>query len=296
MEHRENKGIAFAAASYIFWGVLPIYWRHLKGIPAFEILNYRIISTFVSLGIYLVFSGKFKEYTEALTDWKIMKKIILSAGAIFINWGTFTYTMISDKIVEASLAYYICPLFMALTGVMFFKESIGRMQKYGITLAGIGVAVLSFGSGVIPVWGIVIAIFFAIYGAIKKTINLNPFISLTLEMTVALPFAFIFLFTGKEPSPIGEGQLIYLILLGAVTAIPLLLFVKGAQMAKFSQVALLQYIYPTMALTIGVLLYGEAFTKIHFVSFAIIWLAVIMFIIPFFKTKRKSINFKVNKR
>ena len=288
MEKREKEGIIFAAIGYILWGVLPIYWRRLKGIPAFELLNYRIILSFVSLGAYLVMSGRFKEYTEVLKSKGTMKKIILSTIALCINWGTYTYTMISDKIVEASLAYYISPLLMALTGLLVFKEDINRLQKYGIALAGIGVAALTLGSGVIPVWGVFIALSFAVYGAIKKTINLNPFISLTLEMTVALPFALTFLLLGEGPSLIREGQLVYLIFLGGVTVIPLLFFVKGAQMAKFSEVAILQYFYPSLALVIGVFLYGEVFTSIHLISFTIIWGAVVMFLIPFFRKTEKE--------
>ncbi len=288
MEGRERKGIIFAAMGYILWGILPIYWRHLKGIPAFELLNYRIILSFLSLGIYLLVSGRVKEYTEVLKDKKTMKKIILSATALSINWGAYTYTMVSDRIIEASLAYYICPLLMTLTGLLVFKEKINRLQRYGIVLAVIGVAVLTVGSGVIPLWGVLIAISFAVYGGIKKTINLNPFISLTLEMTVALPFAISFLFLGEGPSAIVEGQLIYLILLGGVTVVPLIFFVKGAQMAKFSDIAILQYFYPTLALIIGVFLYGEVFTTIHLVSFTIIWGAVVMFLIPFFRKKEKE--------
>lgn len=287
MKETEKKGIIFVVIGAILWGILPIYWRQLKGIPAFELLNYRIILSFLSLGIYIIVSGKFKEYIAVLKDKKTMKKILLSAMALFVNWGTYTYTMVSDKIMEASLAYYISPLLMALIGLLIFKEKINKSQKYGMALALVGVAVLTVGRGVIPLWGVFIAISFATYGGIKKTINLNPFISLALEMTVALPFAIGFLFLGKGPSPVVEGQMIYLFLLGGITVIPLLFFVKGTQVAKLSDIAILQYISPTLSLMIGVFLYGEVFTTIHLISFIIIWGAVVMFIIPFLKKKKE---------
>lgn len=198
--------------------------------------------------------------------------------------------MVSDKILEASLAYYICPLLMALTGLLVFKEKITKLQKYAIFIAFIGVGVLTVGNDVMPLWGIFIAISFAIYGGIKKTINLDPFISLTLEMTVALPFALSFLFLGEEPIPIMKEQIIYLILLGGVTVIPLLFFVKGAQLAKFSDIAILQYFCPTLALLIGVFLYGEIFNAIHIISFTIIWIAIVLFLIPFFRKKEKIVD------
>ena len=287
MDKKEREGIIFAAIGYLLWGILPIYWRRLKGIPAFELLNYRIILSFLSLGAYLVVSGRFKEYIKVLRDKETMKKIVLSAIALCINWGAYTYTMVSDRIVEASLAYYISPLLMALTGLLIFKEEVNRLQKYGIALAGIGVAILTIGSGTVPLWGIFIAISFAAYGAIKKSIKLNPFIGLALEMTVALPFALSYFLRGSS-SVIMKGQLVYLILLGGVTVIPLLFFVKGAQMAKFSEIAILQYIYPSLALVIGVFLYGETFTSVHLISFGIIWAAVAIFLIPFFKKAEKE--------
>lgn len=282
MEKGESRGIIFATTGYFLWGILPIYWRGLKGIPALELLNYRIILSFLSLGVFLLIMGRFREYVKALGDSATMKRIAFSALALCTNWGAYTYTMISDRIVEASLAYYISPLLMALTGVLVFKEEITTLQKYGIALAGTGVTVLAFGSGVIPIWGIFIAVSFAVYGAIKKNLGLNPFIGLALEMTIALPFALFFTFKG-EGSVVGEEQLLYLLLLGGVTVIPLLFFVKGAQLAKFSEVAILQYIYPSIALLIGVFLYGETFTAIHLLSFGIIWVAVVVFLIPFFR-------------
>ena len=286
MDKREGKGIVFAATGYLLWGILPLYWRGLKGIPALELLNYRIILSFLSLGIFLLVMGKFREYLKVLGDRETMKRIIFSALALCGNWGAYTYTMISDRIVEASLAYYISPLLMALTGVLVFKEEVSRLQKYGIALAGTGVTVLAFGSGVVPFWGIFIAISFAAYGAIKKNLGLDPFIGLALEMTIALPFALIFTL-GRGTSTVAGSQLVYLLLLGGGTVIPLLFFVKGAQLAKFSEVAILQYIYPSIALIIGVFIYGESFTSVHLLSFGIIWIAVAIFLIPFFMKRER---------
>ncbi|MGV3466252.1 MAG: EamA family transporter RarD [Heyndrickxia sp.] len=285
MEQGERKGIIYAAFSYIFWGILPIYWKWLQHVSADEILANRILWSFVFMVILLIVTKKWKKFVDTLKNIKSNRKIVLSliVASIFVtmNWFIYIWAVNADHIVEASLGYYINPLISIILGVFVLKEKLSIVQIISFFLAALGVIILTLSYGHFPWIAFGLAITFGLYGLVKKVIKVDSSIGLTLETMTVTPFALIFLvylsikgnltfFTGSVETD--------LLLMGGgiVTATPLLFFAKGAQAIPMYLLGFLQYIAPTIMLILGVFFYSEHFTKAHMWAFVCIWSAIII--------------------
>jgi len=285
MEQDEKKGTIYAAFSYIFWGILPIYWKWLQHVSADEILANRILWSFVFMVILLVVTKKWNQFVNTLKNIKTNRKIVLSliVASIFVtmNWFIYIWAVNADHIVEASLGYYINPLISILLGVFVLKERLGIIQIISFLLAAIGVIILTLSYGHFPWIAFGLAITFGLYGLVKKVIKVDSSIGLTLETMTVTPFAIIYLayLSIKGNLTVFSGSVETDLLLiggGVVTATPLLFFAKGAQAIPMYLLGFLQYISPTIMLILGVFFYGEHFTKAHMWAFVCIWSAIII--------------------
>ncbi|WP_075620069.1 EamA family transporter RarD [Paenisporosarcina indica] len=282
----ERKGIIWAVGAYVIWGVLPIYWKWLDHVSSDEILTSRIVWAFVFTLLFVVFMRNSKLLiADIRTLWKNQKAFwSLFAASIMIsaNWFLYIWAVNNNHMVETSLGYYINPLVSVVLGIIFLKEKLTTAQKLAFMLATIGVIILTISYGRFPWMAFTLAISFAIYGLMKKTIPLDALRGLAIETLFILPFAMIYyiylIFTDR--AVIFDSSLqtvILLILTGAATAIPLLLFAKGAQKLPLYLVGFLQYIAPTCMLFLGVVIYEETFKPIDLLSFSLIWISLIIF-------------------
>lgn len=279
-----RKGMFTVAACYIAWGVLTIYWKLLGGVNSYYILASRIVWSFVFCLLILSGMGKLQNVKKVICD-KNHKPLLLTmlAGVVVcINWGSYIIAVQTGHIVQSSLGYYINPLLVILLSTICFHEKLHKLEWMSIIVAAIGVAILVIASGEVPYLALIIGGSFAVYGAIKKIANIDSEVSLAIETATAFPFAIIFVVTSELHGTGAIGhlhgwQFILLPLAGIITSVPLLLFGYGVRKIPYSMVGILQYVNPTMQLLIGVLLYGEVFTKVQGITFAFIWLAVIFF-------------------
>ncbi|MGA9287701.1 MAG: EamA family transporter RarD [Anaerobacillus sp.] len=286
IDQEQTIGIASGAGAYFLWGILPLYWKLLAGVPSEEVLAHRIIWSFVFMIVILLVLGKLSSFQkELLAIFKQPKKLTAIAFAslfITINWYAFIWAVNHDHVIQTSLGYYINPLISVLLGILFLKERLSFWQLISFALAAIGVLNLVFRFGEIPWVSLILAMSFGLYGLLKKTARLNALTGLTIETLLITPFALIYLMSVRS----SLSDALYMnnvstlsLLLGAgiVTAIPLLLFASGANRISLSMIGFLQYIAPTLMLIQGVFLYGESFTSAHMVSFALIWAALVIF-------------------
>ncbi len=283
---RENAmGISSIVGAYILWGILPIYWKLLDGVPALEILAHRVIWSFVFVLIIvaLLKRKQLKSFFQVeMRQKKTWIGLIFASLLISINWLTYIVAVNTNHIVEASLGYYINPLVSVLLGVFVLREKINKLQTFSFVLAGVGVLYMTLSLGKLPWVSLVLALSFGFYGLAKKLIKVDSTLGLLLETLFALPLALIFLtYLGvKGQHSFGIGSLennLLLIGSGIATGIPLLWFGLGAQKIPLNLLGFLQYIAPTIGLILGVLMYGEPFTKAHIVTFACIWAAIALF-------------------
>lgn len=278
-----KKSVIQVLACYIIWGFLPIFWKRLSELDAFYVLSCRILWSAVFCLMIIVFTKDLDELKRTIKDKKQMKLLLCSGIMIAINWGFYIYAVNAGHILDASLAYYLNPLFAIAIGFLFFKEKIGKMQWLAIGLATFGIMVAIIGYKTIPVYALVIGSSFAIYGAIKKSVSCSGMISTFIETTILLPFALVCIgwLEYNDAGAIGvfEGfEFLLLPTAGVVTSIPLLAYSAGITKVPMSLSGILMYVNPTLQFIIGVVLYGETFDIPKIIMFVCVWLALIIFI------------------
>ncbi|MBN2460672.1 MAG: EamA family transporter RarD [Candidatus Cloacimonetes bacterium] len=279
-----NKGIFYAATAYLLWGLLPIFWKGLQGIPPYEILCHRMTwSLPFVLGILIV-RRQWKWISKAIFSPRVMVVFLLTSLLIGANWFTYVYAVTSGFVIESSLGYFINPLLYVLLGVIFLKEKLRLWQIIAIAIAALGVVFLTFIYGSFPWIGLILAFTFGLYGLLRKTAPLEALEGLTLETGILfLPsLALLIILEMKGTGSLGHVSLsrnLLLILTGAVTSFPLLLFALGARRITLINLGFLQYIAPTLQFLIGVLIYREYFGGNRLLGFCIIWFALAIYLI-----------------
>ncbi|WP_404445741.1 EamA family transporter RarD [Sutcliffiella horikoshii] len=289
-------GVACAGLSYFLWGILPLFWKLVDDVPAGEILAHRIVWSLVFILLILAVLRKLPAFSLELKalvrNRKRLIGISLASVFISINWGLYIWAVNADRVIEASLGYYINPLVSILLAVIVLKEKLTGLQTLSIILAGAGVLVLTFSFGTFPWVAMMLALSFAFYGLIKKMVQVGALVGLAIETLLITPFALLFLGYVHGGSAGGGafggsiGVTLLLLLAGVVTAVPLLLFASGAKRIPLSMVGLLQYFAPTIKLIMGVYLFHEPFTSVHLVAFVCIWVALGLYTFTLMKSWR----------
>lgn len=286
MGTEEKQGIIFVILAYVLWGFMPIYWKLLEHVSSDEILSGRVIWSFIFTLMLVIVGRNFKQLKIDLKDlWANQKSfwgLFAASYLITGNWFTYIYAVNAGFIVQTSLGYYINPLLSILLGIIFLKERLSKAQQLSVLLAAIGVIILTVSYGGIPWIAFTLAITFALYGLIKKSIKIDALRGLTIETFFVLPVAliyFVYLVVSDKAVFFTSNAttVTLLIFTGVATAVPLILFAKGTKTMPLYMSGFFQYIAPTIMLLVGILLYGEAFSKIEFLSFSCIWVALILF-------------------
>lgn len=288
-------GMFTGISAYLIWGLLPIYWKLLDYYGADIVFSHRIIWSFVFMIFLLIFTKQFtlflKECKSIFANKKSIFIMMAIATLISINWLTFIWAVQNDYVIQASLGYYINPLVNILLGVVVLKERLSTAQTISCILAFIGVTFLTISYGVFPWISLVLAFSFGLYGLLKKIANIHSMYSLAIETTLILPFILIYLtYTYDFKLAMNFdlfGQNMLLLFSGVATAVPLLLFGSAVRYLTFSMVGFLQYLAPTIMLFIGVFLYNEPFTYAHFITFLLIWIALIIYMASTFQLGKR---------
>lgn len=277
-----NKGIWNGLAAYALWGFFPIYWKYLHKVPALQVIGHRIGWSFLLLILMILLSKQWNEFRSQAIRPKVIGIYSIAAILLSINWLVYVWGVNAGFIVETSLGYFINPLLSVSLGVLFLRERLRPAQWIPVVIAAAGVIYLTVIYGRLPWIALTLAFSFGFYGLVKKLAPLGSLYGLTLETGIVFPIAVIYLlvveFTGTG-SFIHTDALTNILLIGAgaVTTIPLLMFASAAKQIPLSIVGLLQYIAPTIQFMIGVFLYKEPFDRAHFIGFAIVWVALVIF-------------------
>ena len=284
-------GLLTGLAAYTLWGVFPIYLKAVAFAPPLEILAHRIIWSVPFGALLIALRRQWPEVIKAATTPRVLLFLALSAVTITGNWGIYVWAVVNDRILEASLGYYINPLMYVAAGVVVLKEKLRPLQTVAVIIACIGVLVLTIGSRALPWVPVLLAALFTAYGFLRKTTPVGAMPGLFVETTILSPVALLFLFLtmGAGNSAFMNGNAtndVLLILAGPATVVPLVLFALAARRLQLSTLGFLQYIGPTLQFVMG-LMYGEAFTRLHAVSFGLIWLALAVFSYDAFRTNRR---------
>lgn len=295
---QENtKGVLYAGGAYLLWGLLPTYWRSVDTFNSYEILFHRVIWSAVFMVILIVALKKwsiFKTDTKALFHRKKeLIALIVASVVIMVNWGIFIWAINNHHVLQASLGYYINPLMSIALGFIFMKERFNLLETFAIIFAAIGVLYMTMSSGTFPLISIILALSFALYGLMKKFVNIDAIYSIALETIISLPVAIVglILLARQGEQHFGMNHTSFLILFaGVATAVPLIMFTAGAKRIPLSLIGFLQYISPTLILLQGVFLFGESFSMTDLLTFFCIWTGLILY------SYSKYMQFKTMKR
>lgn len=289
-----NQGIIYALACYVAWGLFPVFWKAITGVPAVNILAHRIVWSFVFLLIWVLLTNR-QTFINYIKQPKLLIRLSMAGFVISANWGIYIYAVASNHIVEAGLGYYINPLVNVLLGYLFLKERLAIMQKVAVVFALIGVLYFTISYGQFPWISLLLATTFGLYGLLKKKANLESMPALTVETMAVFPFALAFLIYSSESNaitsffPNSAFSILLLILSGLITAIPLFWFGKSAQVIPLSTMGFIQYLSPTLQLLLGIFIYGETFGIEYLVCFAFVWAGLIFYTLSILKGKKVTI-------
>jgi len=285
MDSHKSTGVLYALAAYTSWGILPVYWKALHGVPALDVILCRVLGTVVFAALLLTLAGRWPEVRAALGQRRHLLALAASALLIAANWLVFIWAVGQQQIVATSLGYYLNPLVNVALGMLLLGERLRALQLVAVALASAGVAYFTFAMGGLPWISLVLAGSFALYGLIRKTVPVASLAGLAIETALLAPVAAIII-TAREAS--GSGALanaaqhgphtaVLLAGAGVVTALPLIWFASAARRLRLATVGLFQYIAPSLALAIAVLVYGEPFSRAHVVAFVCIWSALALY-------------------
>ncbi len=288
-----NKETFNVLGCYVLWGLLPVFWKLLAGVNSAYVLAQRIVFSCLFCFAVILIKKNGGELKNILRD-KKQRRLYLACGLLIsANWGVYILTVATGRILEASLAYYMNPLFSILIGALIFKERLSGVQWLSVALAFVGVmySVVLYGS--VPYLAIIIGLTFALYGAIKKGIKAESEVSICMETVSVLPLALIFIVYAQLSgfttfASLSVKEMLLLVLTGAITSVPLMLFASGIKRTSITVSGILMYINPTLQLLLGVFVYNEEFTKANAVTFAFVWLAVILFVGDGLRHKRRE--------
>jgi len=273
-----KKGLVICLLCYILWGSLPVYWNLLGGVNPLLVLCCRIVFAFAFTASLLAVSGRLKVLLNTLKDKKAMRYLIPSSLLITFNWGLYIWAVNSERILDASLGYYMNPLMAFLIGILVFREKSTKLQIAAVVLAFTGVVVSLIAYGSVPIVSLGLSLSFALYGLMKKKAGTDPIAGIAVESLIVTPFAIMFaaFFLPDSIRALGTAEVLLLIGGGAVTATPLILYSRAVNDIPYTVVGFLQYLSPSISLAYA-LLNGETLSASQIVSFTFIGLGLIVF-------------------
>ena len=277
-----NRGVVYALLAYVAWGLFPLYFRHLAGVGAFEIVLHRIAWSLVFLLALLAWLRRWQWLAPLARQPRVLGAAGLSALLLAANWTLYVWAVTNGRVIDASLGYFINPLVNVLLGFVFLHERLRVAQWVAVALAAAGVVWLALRGPHLPWIGVSIAFSFGFYGLLRKTAALGAIEGLTLETMFLAPFALALIgwWTWHGSGGLAghdAAMLAWLVGVGPLTAVPLLLFGAGARRIPMATLGLLQYVSPTLQLLLGVWLFGEPLTGARLAGFALIWVALAVY-------------------
>jgi chloramphenicol-sensitive protein RarD len=279
--HATRRGFAFGVAAYGLWGVLPIYFKQLETLPAFDIVAHRIVWSIPFLTVLLTLAGGWKEVRAAAANRKTLGTLALTALLIGGNWLLYVYAVTSGHILAASFGYYLNPLANVLLGRFVLHEKLSRLQWIAVAIAAAGISILAAGA-LNQLWmSLTLCVSFALYGLLRKVVAADAVTGLAIETAILFPLAILWLgwrlAAGAPVMGSSELQTSLLVVAGIVSTTPLLLFTAAAKRLQYSTLGMLQFIAPTLQFLIAVL-YGEPLRTAHFIAFPAIWIALALYV------------------
>jgi len=284
-----NKGIILILLGYISWGLFPLYWALLKHVPATEVLAHRMLWSVPVLVIFVILIKSWRHsFFIALKNKKELSWLLLTAILITINWGVYIIAVSLDRVVEASMGYFLTPLLHILGGFLIFKEKIGRIKQLAVLFAALGVFYYIKSVDTFPWVGLVLGFSFASYGILRKIIKTPAVPGLLIETLWLIPLSLGYIFyidnnhTAIFLNTNSALTDFWLILAGIITVVPLVLFTTGARLLTMTTTGILFFITPTIQFLVGAMVFHESVNTSQLIGFMGIWIGLGLYVYSLF--------------
>jgi chloramphenicol-sensitive protein RarD len=272
----------WAVLAYGSWGFFPLFWKLLDHVPALELVAHRVTWACVAYLLLVGWQRRLRELVVSLRDPKVLRAIVPAAVLISINWLVFVYAVVTDRVLHASLGYFLNPLVSIVLGMVFLRERMRMVQWIAVGLAALGVVQLAGLAEGVPWIGIVLAVSFGLYGLTRKVAPVDGLMGATIESVLLVPIAMGYLawlaVSGSGAfGTLGVRTDLLLVCAGIVTATPLVWFANAARLLPLRTLGFVQYLAPSTQFLLAVYAFGEPLTNVHVRAFACIWAAVAIF-------------------
>ena len=280
----------FGLAAYALWGVLPIYFKAFRDVPAVDIVAHRVLWSAPFLALIIGLSRGWDKVRTVLRQPRTLGLLAITALLIGGNWLLYVYAVTTGHILASSFGYYLNPLANVLLGRFVLHEQLTRRQWMAVAIAGAGISVLAVGA-LGQLWiSLTLCVTFAMYGLLRKVVDADAVTGLGIETALLFPLAIGWLaWRGSMGAPImgsSSTDTALLLAAGVASTTPLILFTAAARKLAYSTLGMLQFLAPTLQFLIAVALYGEPFTTAHAIAFPAIWLALVIYVTALLRSPR----------
>ena len=280
---REKTGVLYALMAFGFWGLIPIYFKAVRHVSSLEIVAHRVLWSVLLTAILITLSHDWRGLRQALSSRKVLGTLFLTALLVASNWFVFIYAVATNRLLQASLGYYINPLINVLLGILFLRERLRPLQLAAVLLAATGTTILTIYYGRFPWIALFLGVTFGFYGLLRKTVRIESVNGLFVETGLVSPFALGYLvFAWLRGDTLAFGAIdwqttLLLVSAGIITTFPLICFTTATRRLPYSTIGVFQYLAPTIMFLLAVLRYGEPFSLIYLITFCFIWTGLAVF-------------------
>ena len=290
-EYNYKKGLSAMLCCFLIWGFQPLYWYLCEGMDTFFLLASRIIWAAVCCLVLLKVQGKLGQLKAAFMDKQVMKREIPAMLLMLADWAIYLWAVQNGRVLECSLGYYIQPLVVFTFGAVIFKEKLSWRHLVIIAIVVVGIVLSTNGFGGLPYVTISLAVLFAIYAAIKKSMTIDSIVSTSMEIIMMVPLAVLFILFFRMGdngmASITVTRQLLLIGSGIVTGVPMLFYAVGVRNLPMMTTGICQYLSPTIGIFCSMIM-GEMLTREKLVSFYFIWAGVVLYVLNMFYEEHKK--------
>lgn len=290
-----KKGIPTLLLCFFIWGFQPLYWYICGEWDTYFLLACRIIWAAVCCLCILWAQGKLPQLLAVFRDKNILKREIPASVFLLADWGVYLWAVQNGRVLECSLGYYIQPIVVFILGAVIFREKVSWRHIVILAVVVVGIVLSTDGFNGIPYVTILLAVCFAIYAAIKRSLRIDSVVSTSAEIVMMVPLALLFIlfFRMGDTGMASITPLRQLMLLGAgvVTAMPMVLYSVGVKYLPLMTAGFCQYLSPTLAIVCGMIM-GEYLTAEKLRSFYFIWAGVLLYCLNTAYEERKKARLK----
>lgn len=276
-----RSGLSAALLAYLLWGFLPLLFKLVEHVGSVAVVAERMFWSLVIVGAIVVVSRRMAEVRKALSDFRTVRAMAISALLLGSNWLIYVWSVETGQVLEASFGYFINPMISVAIGMVFLGERQNLTQSIAIAIALVALVIQAIGLGHVPYIALGLAITFAFYGYVRKTATVNSTTGLFVETLLLSPLAIGYLIYGFATQGLGAHAdpqtAFFLLLTGPATAAPLLLFSFAVQRLRLTTIGMLQYIAPSIAFVLAITVFGEHLNLTRVISFGLIWLSLVVF-------------------